>query len=140
MILEHVNGKLVSLSEGGYKGFREYCKAKADTVGVTGYIQGIRDRNMQLVFEGTTAQCTQMLNFLKVCRSNAMISIFKVLSKDILDDTYYGDFAILISTSKLFKRGKYSDPQYDKRSEYSYGENLDVVSTPDGSSCQEFDD
>ncbi len=37
-----------------------YCKAKADTVGVTGYIQGIRDRNMQLVFEGTTAQCTQM--------------------------------------------------------------------------------
>ncbi len=41
MMLESVNGDLLSLRgsvEGGFGGFRKYCKEKADAVGVFGYV------------------------------------------------------------------------------------------------------
>jgi len=47
------------------------------------------------------------------------------------DDTYYGDFSILISKSKRATKGRHSDPAYDKRSEYSYSDAREVVAFPE---------
>lgn len=136
MILERVNGQLVSLSEHG--GFRKYCKASADALEVTGYIQGVLNRDMAILFEGESGQCKKFFNFLKTCRSQGMIEEIKEVTTTHRNDNYYDEFSILVSHSRRCNRGRYSDPQYDKRSEYSYGEASDVVSTSDGG--DEFQD
>ena len=130
MILERVDGQLVSLS--GHGGFRKYCKASAAALGVTGYIQGVLGCDMSILFEGESDQCRAFFNFLKTCRSQGMVAEFKEVTRTFRDDTYYGEFSILVSHSRRCTRSSYSDAQYDKRSEYSYGEARDVVATPDG--------
>jgi acylphosphatase len=130
MILERVDGQLASLS--GHGGFRKYCKASADALAVTGYIQGVLGRDMTILFEGESSQCRAFFNFLKTCRSQAMVGEIKEVTITYRDDNYYGEFSILVSHSRRCTRGRYSDAQYDKRSEYSYGEARDVVATPDG--------
>lgn len=129
MTLERVNGQLASLS--GCGGFREYCKANAVRIGVTGYIQGVLGRDMTILFEGESRQCEEFFNFLKVCRTQAMVAEFKDITRTFRDDNFYDVFSILVSQSKRCSRGRYSDVQYDNRTEYSYGEARDVVATPD---------
>jgi acylphosphatase len=130
MILERVDGQLASLS--GHGGFRKYCKASADALGVTGYVQGVLGRDMAILFEGESDQCRVFFNFLKTCRSQGMVAEFKEVTRTYRDDTYYDKFSILVSHSRRCTRGRYSDAEYDKRSEYSYGEARDAVATPDG--------
>jgi acylphosphatase len=134
MILERVDGQLASL--GGHGGFRKYCKTRANAAGVTGYVQGVFGRDMEILFEGESEQCTTFFNFLKTCRSQAMVAEIKDITCTYRSDTYYGDFSILVSKSRRCTRGRYSDAEYDKRSEYSYGEARDVVATPDFSDEQ----
>lgn len=138
MKLEAVNGDLLSLrGDGGFGGFRKYCKEKADALNVTGYVQGILNRDMFIFFEGSPHQCKLYHNFLKMCRSQGMIGAITDIKKSTQQETYYGDFAIVRSYSKRATRGRYSDPEHDKRSTYSYGDARDIVASPDNSNNDE---
>jgi hypothetical protein len=51
MFLRNVNASLASLAE--VKGFRNFVKAEADRIGVTGFIQQFHVNDLKLGFEGS---------------------------------------------------------------------------------------
>lgn len=62
LVLCNVNTSLATLSDAGE--FRNFVKAKADEIGVTGYIQRYHDNDLKLCFEGTKGQCNEFLDWL----------------------------------------------------------------------------
>ena len=56
------DGALTSLSQ--HKGFRNYIKAKADELGLTGYVQRYQSCNVRIYFEGTRSQTIKVLYIL----------------------------------------------------------------------------
>ena len=118
--LEGIDGSLTRL--GDTRGFRELVKAKAIECNITGTIQRTHGRDAILIFEGTVTNTIEFIKFLKQCRSQAMIRNFVRPNPQITEDTWYGDFTILTSRSKRATRGQYSSHEYDKLSEYSYGD------------------
>jgi acylphosphatase len=122
MRLVEVNGSLTTLSE--HQGFRNFVKAKADELGVTGRIQRYYHNDVLIEFEGTIQQVRELRQFLTRCQGQDMIQTFR---DDILspsDDLMFDNFKILKDFSRTVERrgnvkGEYSDGQFDKISEYS---------------------
>jgi hypothetical protein len=60
MYLRNVTASLASLTE--VKGFRNFVKAQADRIGITGFIQRYHANDLRLGFEGSGEQCRDFLN------------------------------------------------------------------------------
>jgi acylphosphatase len=123
MRLVKVNGSLTTLSE--HRGFRNFIKAKADELGVTGTIQRYRHNDVQIEFEGTNQQVGEFLHFLRMCRGQGMIQNFTNITERKGEFLHHDNFQIVTDLSRTVERGgrvikgQYSDSQYDKISEYS---------------------
>lgn len=123
MTLVNVNGSMTTLSKN--KGFRNYVKAAADHIGVTGTIQRYHHADVKIEFEGTIDAVNEFIAFLKQCRGQGMIEHFADAREDIRRLSLYESFDILTDFSRTVDkggkvlRGKYSDQDHDKVSEYS---------------------
>jgi len=128
--LTGIDGSILRLRDA--RGFREFIKSKADELHLTGTIQRTRGTDAILVFEGSVVNTNQFIAFIKQCRSQGMIGSFNRPNLPVnIEDSWFGDFAILRSRSKQAVRGRYSSQEYEKLSEYSYGDAKDVVNSPD---------
>jgi acylphosphatase len=118
-----VNGSLTTLSE--HRGFRNFVKAKADELGVTGTIQRYHLKDVMIEFEGTNRQVGEFMHFLQMCSAQEMIQTFTDMIDSRGEFLHYDNFRILEDLSKPVERGgkvirgQYSDGQCDKISEYS---------------------
>jgi acylphosphatase len=123
MRLVEVNGSLTTLSE--HRGFRNFVKAKADELGVTGTIQRYHHNDVMIEFEGTIQQVREFREFLRMCQGQDMIQTFANEYLTPSDYLKFENFKILKDFSRTVERGgkvvrgQYSDGQYDKISEYS---------------------
>jgi acylphosphatase len=108
-----------------HRGFRNFIKAKADELGVTGTIQRYRHNDVQIEFEGTNQQVGEFLHFLRMCRGQGMIQNFTNITERKGEFLHHDNFQIVTDLSRTVERGgrvikgQYSDSQYDKISEYS---------------------
>jgi acylphosphatase len=125
MILRNVNASLASLSE--VRGFRNFVKAQADRVGITGFIQRYHANDLKLGFEGSEEQCDDFLNWLIRLRSDyQMIEYFEPITNALPNNRrLHVSFEKIMDHSRLKERGgtvrkgPYSDGDMDKLSEFS---------------------
>ncbi len=124
MLFVNVDGNLTSLLK--IKGFRNYVKAYADTIGVTGLIQRYHNKDVRIWFEGLANQHAQFILFIEECINKQMVE-YAVCEKE---DSYhkrklYDGFKIVTDFSRTVDRGgkvvkgKYSDDEHDKMSQSS---------------------
>jgi acylphosphatase len=125
MFLRNVDASLASLAE--VRGFRNFVKAEADRIGVTGFIQRYHANDLKLGFEGSGEQCRDFLNWLVRVRSDyRMIGHFDpVVHAAQRDIRYYVSFDKIMDHSRIKERGgtvckgPYSEGDMDKLSEFS---------------------
>lgn len=127
--LNNVDGSLTSLSE--HKGFRNYTRAQAEEIGITGFVQRYYQSDVLLHYEGTVGQINMLFGFLRTCKAQGMIESFVYHKEEReIRDHMYETFDILKDHFKtgqgqggrVFK-GPYSDEcQYDKLTNYSGSE------------------
>ena len=123
MTLVNVNGSLTSLSSS--RGFRNYVKANATAMGITGVIQRYHHNDVRIQFEGTENQVRDFTHFLTACRGQHMIELFEGVSRSSNIIRLYDTFDIITDFSRIVEqggkviRGQYSDPDHDKLSVYS---------------------
>jgi acylphosphatase len=123
--LRNVDASLTSLAE--VKGFRNFVKAQADKIGVTGYIQRYHADDLKLGFEGTEEQCDEFLSWLLSLESDYdMIKrIEPIVDGKERHRRYNKSFNKVTDHSRLKERGgtvhrgPYSDGDFDKISEFS---------------------
>jgi acylphosphatase len=80
MLLRNVDGSLTTLS--ATKGFRNYVKAYADKIGVTGLIQRYHHKDVRIWFEGLADQHAQFLEFIKDCINIKMVEYVECEKED----------------------------------------------------------
>jgi acylphosphatase len=123
MMMMNVDGSLTSLSS--CRGFRNYVKARADEVGITGVIQRYHHNDVRIQFEGNEDQVSVFIQFLTACRGQRMIELFEGVSRSSNIVRLYDSFDIITDFSRTVEcggkvhRGRFSDPDHDKSSVYS---------------------
>jgi acylphosphatase len=125
MYLRNVNASLASLAE--VKGFRNFVKAEADRIGVTGFIQRFHANDLKLGFEGSEQQCDDFLTWLIRLRSDYhMIGYFEFNTEALpRRRRLHVSFEKIMDHSRLRERGgtvckgPYSEGDMDKLSEFS---------------------
>jgi acylphosphatase len=119
--LTDVDGSLTTLST--HRGFRNFVKAKADEIGVTGTIQRYLHSDAIIEFEGTDQRVGEMWVFLRLCHGQGMFQNFGISSERVSNCSRYEDFSILadftLEREGKIAKGLYSDGQSEKLSEYS---------------------
>jgi acylphosphatase len=124
MYLRNVDASLASLAE--VKGFRNFVKARADSIGVTGFIQRFHANDLKLGFEGSEEQCDDFLNWLFQLNSDYhMIGFFQFITEAFSRRRrLHVSFEKIMDHSRLKERGStvykgpYSDSDMDKLSDF----------------------
>ncbi len=113
LYLKRLNGSLLSLapidhSTGG--GLRRYVQRKAVELELTGYIVLLKDRNLELCFEGLNHNVGHFFSFLALCKDQGLISQWKQSSaiKQINSFKIYYSFDIMDDRSMVVRTGEYS--------------------------------
>eukprot|EP01035_Chromulina_nebulosa_P028732 gene28732-37976_t len=123
MRLVEVNGNLTVFSQ--HKGFRNYIKAKADELGITGTIQRYHHKDVLIEYEGTESQVKDLSEFLNDCNQQGMIERFMDIESQVIVVRFYQRFTIVKDFSRTVDKGgkiikgAYSDELHDKISLYS---------------------
>ena len=105
LFLKKLNGSLLTLApgHGGAGGLRRFLKAKADSLELTGYVELLKDHNLELAFEGNSAAVASFYAFLTDLKNQGMVSPWRkatvrqissyriYFSFDIIQDRYSGD-------------------------------------------------
>lgn len=120
-----VNASLASLSEA--HGFREFVKANAAAIGITGTIQRYHRDVVRLCVEGTEEQFEAFDQFLLTCISQSMVGAIKNRHEDEFRFRSMNSIVILTDHSRPYsktrrngvKSGPFSGGNYEKITEYS---------------------
>ena len=109
-------------------GFRHHARNNALLMGITGYIQRYRHKDVMLVMEGTREQVENFNHWLQQCQGQGMFRSYFRHSQIPLAFRTYNTFSIYLDHTRPYHpqahpdgiiRGTWSDYFYEKLSEYS---------------------